>query len=1072
MRKLIIIILIVLLFVPLQAQIRKGIAITATKRIESVTPITLNSATSKKINKKNLSKKNIPKKIILPDTIYCTQTKKQDGWFSPLRSIPQEHTKHLNMVFMFTNRNEVGRWCKMEVINANGDYVTTGNFSPYILNIHSADTDSSANQEWVKRLKTACSYEFIADPSGEKILQERALDKDRNIIYIYSRTPIGIDSISGRERYIGTYKDCYGLLAEMRNDSNYTYGTSVMITADRYGNDSIVEFMDSKGNRKWNHNGVAKDCFVYDERGRIIKNQSRDEFGDLTIDNWGNSGMEYVWDKEDRILYTTCMNDKWKPIPMPSNSRSEQSGDAGIIRRNYKYDEYGRQIKEYYTDENGVADVNSYGVHRITIEYDNAGNVKEQRNLDKENKLTDGQWCAIWQAKYDNKGRQIELIVLNRDSLPNDRKGGIYKRVIKYNDKDEEILNEEYSIIDGAVKLTYKNEKTKDYIYILWDDGTSYIDSLDNKGRSIVTNYYDKDGMFDSTRTWARCITTYKDLPGKTIMTERYYDSNNRLSDFSEVDNGAIIIIEIDSLKLTRTRYVKDENENLKSCNIQNLSTDFNVILGQSDVNKYGIICRAGGSSGTRHFHADVLYPSKGNVFTSLIGKDEFGEPDYIDAGNYVYYYKRLKSKGYSVDYDENNNEIKNNDAFRTYFLPKVISIEVIDSMAYKLGLKDNDVVLLYGDYTADFDSIFSVGDFRAKWSLHSVLNDNKERRMVVFRVNPETMEYGLVEIPELKGNDKELGFIAHTRYLTKKQLNRIKDAIEANISSSTPFVAWSDFDKGNIYDGKNNIVVCFPDMIRSERQQPYPSQIGVPSILLATCMKELDLEWNSGLNIDELENILAKQSSNGPKQNMFLSTDIHSIDDICFQSKASVNLLGYSVNDSIYDLVMKQTKIAKKQMDKIKVKTTFDKKLLKGIWEISQVVNGALIKVQMDIKKGDLELMVGLNLEGEVAQGIEMKVNLAISSDARYSLSGNVMNFTNKKEFELNKCDIEFSGSGLVQYKQEKIEEIRTQFVEYFENWLKNIESNLLGSGSIYINDCNETTLIIEGGTELTRIN
>ena len=1053
---------------PLQAQIRKGIA---TKRIESVTTSTLNSSTSKKINKKNESKKNTPQKIILPDTVYCTQTKKQNGWFAPLRSIPKEHTKHLSMVYMFTNRNEAGRWTKMEVINAYGDYVTTENFSPYILDIGSADTDSSANQEWVERLKTACCYEFIADPSGEKILQERALDKDRNIIYVYSRTPIGIDSISGRERYIGTYKDCNGLLAEMRNDSNYTYGTSVMITADRNGNDSVVEFMDSKGMRKRNHNGVAKDCYVYDEKGRIIKNQSRDENGNLIIDNCGNCGMEYEWDKEDTIRYVTCMNDKWEPIPMPSNNRTEQSGGSGIIRYNYKYDEYGRQIEVYYTDENGVADVNSYGVYRITVEYDSHGNVIEQRNLDKENKLTDGQWCAICHAKYDSKGRLIEMTALNKDSLPFEKDGHWSKNVIRYNDKGEVVLNEYYSVINGAVKLTYKYEKTNERIYELGFDGTSYIDSLDNKGRSIVTIYYDKDGKLDSTRNWAKCITTYKDLPGKTIKTERYYDSNNRLCDFPEDNNGAISITEIDSLKFTRTLYVKDSNGILKSCNIQNFSNDSNVILGQSDVNKYGIICRAGGNSRVRHYHVDVLYTSNGNKLTSLIGKDEFDEPDYIDANDYVYYYSRLRSNGYSIDYDENNNEIKDYYTFRNYSLPKVISIEVVDSTAYRLGLKDNDVVLLYGDYTADLDSIYSVGDFRAKWSLHSVLNAHKERRMVVFRVDPETLEYGLVEIPELKGNDKELGFIAHTRYLTKKQLNRIKSAIDANISSSTPFVAWSDFDKGNIYDGENNIVVCFPDMFRSERQQPYPSQIGVPSILLATCMKELGLEWNSGVNLNEFENLISKQGSNGSMQYMFFSKDLQSIDDISFQSKASVNLLGYSVNDSIYDLVMKQTKIAKKQMDKIKVKTTFDKKLLNGKWQISQVANGVLIKMQMDIKKGQLGLLIEFNLEGEVTQGIEMKANMAISSDARCSLIGNVMNITKVKEFVQDKCDIEFSGPGLEEYKQEEIEELKMQFVEYFENGLKDMVSNLLGSGSIYINDCNETTLIIEGGTELTRI-
>ena len=236
--------------------------------------------------------------------------------------------------------------------------------------------------------------------------------------------------------------------------------------------------------------------------------------------------------------------------------------------------------------------------------------------------------------------------------------------------------------------------------------------------------------------------------------------------------------------------------------------------------------------------------------------------------------------------------------------------------------------------------------------------------------------------------------------------------------------------------------------------------------------MKEMGLEWNSEVNINELVNILSKHGNNGSKQYMFFSKDLQSIDDICVQNNVGVNLYLYSVNDSIFDIVMKQTKIAMKQMDNIKVKTTFDKKLLKGKWETFQVVDGGSMKMQMDIKKEKLGLMFEINLEGEVSQGIEMKANIAISLDTRYSLIGNVMNITYVKEPELINSVVEIIGPGLDKYEQEQIEELRTQFVEYFENGLKDMASNLLESESIYINDCNETTLVIDNGTELTRVN
>lgn len=60
-----------------------------------------------------------------------------------------------------------------------------------------------------------------------------------------------------KHTFVGSYKDSYGLPAEMRKDPTYSYGTLVKLTEDQWGNDSIVEYIDSKGKAKPNSDDAA-----------------------------------------------------------------------------------------------------------------------------------------------------------------------------------------------------------------------------------------------------------------------------------------------------------------------------------------------------------------------------------------------------------------------------------------------------------------------------------------------------------------------------------------------------------------------------------------------------------------------------------------------------------------------------------------------------------------------------------------------------------------------------------------------------------------------------------------------
>lgn len=799
------------------------------------------------------------------DTVYSTGTIKQQGWFAPKNIISKDAASHRIMSFRFTNRNKNGKWQKMEAINAYGDYFS-GAMKPYILK---NSDDSLANQEWAERIKTSCIYEFIADPTGKNIIQERAYDKDYNIVYAYSRTSIG--ERNGKKMFIGSYKDCYGLPAEMRPEEGFSYGTLVLITEDKWGNDSIIEYIDSKGVKKLNAELAEKEYFIYDKDANLIMQQSRDSVGNLIIDKCGNCGIQFAYDERGNVKTATFMDDKWQPMHLPNNPSAEEH--AGVQCIIFKYDEYDREIERKFVDINGNNEENAYGCHKIVCEYDDRGNMVKQNCYNIKGQLSPNTLAgvAVVNNTYDDKGRIKESVFLDKDQKPNGTQGYLSKRKKEYDAEDREILSEEYSAETGEEKLCYQMILKPDYIYTLGNDGSSRIDSLDSKGRTTFVGFYGADGKYIMFEGRAYERFTYFDQNGTTKQTHTNFDQNGIIVEASDFAKEETLV---DSVSWTKTIWRYDRNNLLTDVYIHRYTPNFEKIISQEDANRFGNITRCGGNASVRYYKGNVMYNQKRNNFTHLYGVDEFGEPDYITSSYVTYYYS--KSGKY---YDTNNQEISDYGALKDS-LSKVMTIEVTDSSAYALGLRDNDIILAYGDYAVDLDSIVSYLKFKQEWTIRSVVDATKEKRMVVFRITDASKnEYGLYEIKGLKGTCSELGFLPHIRYLTDKQLNRIKSSVEKEINSQNPIVTYNDLKKINNKGGSHYVLLAYREMYRSVRNKPYPKQVTDPSILLGTCIKDRNLKWTKedGSSSESFETMLASRKANAakyPRQDFFMTTD------------------------------------------------------------------------------------------------------------------------------------------------------------------------------------------------------
>lgn len=844
--------------------------------------------------------------VVKEDTVYSFHTLKRHGWFEPLGLLTKEQVKHRNYSIMFTGKKENGHWTKMEFVNAYGKHVP-GKFTPYIAKIGSVK-DSMVNNAWEEKLNGACIYEFIADPSGKNIIQERAFDKNYNLLYAFSKIPVGSN------KFIGSYKDINGLPAEMRNERGYKYGTLALITEDDYGYENRVEYIDAQGNNKPNADGAFAEIYEYDRTGNLKMQYSVDSLGNNVKDNWGNCALIHDYRKNHTLKSTMCTDETLSPMRMPSPESGDKTGTIKIL---FTYDKFLRLETQVFVNDKNEKDINAYGCHKIVHEYDRFGNMISAVGYDAEGKLAamDASGTAKSLFRYDDNGNISEILFLDKYDNPVATDGYMFKIDYEYDGKDDLVMEKRWTKKAGKDKILtlyeirdypeYNEEKTT------WPYGLTRVVRKDKRNREILDAYYNEDGSpaLNNEKTWSYKITQYSDKKNMSESISSFCDVDGNLSQSGSLEFNRAITVR-DSIS-KREFYKNFKNDELVHTFSKKFNDDFSKAIEQSDNNAFGKIARAGGASGVRFYNAKVKWTPFNDV-SYIVCEDEFGEPDYLSAADgTICYYRRTTSQG-SLSMSVENEVVDAFDNLKMQnILPKVMSVEVIDSVAYNMGLRDNDVILIYGDYSVNLEEIPSLDNFRKDWAIASVLESNKPSRMVVFRVEDgKNNKYGLVGINNLKGRLSELGIIAHIRYLTERQKNRILSSIEADMASANPVVTSDDFEI-TASDADNYVVYSFPEMYRPYREKRYTKNVIDPAILLGASVREDDLYWTleDGSNTKAFEDMLTsrgRQKLSYPVMDIYVTPDLKEIKHLSF-SEQGINARWFDakVSDETYTALL-----------------------------------------------------------------------------------------------------------------------------------------------------------------------
>lgn len=808
---------------------------------------------AKKVEKPKTSTPQVEEKKF-PDTVYCRNTSKQHGWYKPQFIVDKQNIDKYDYLIRLTCPLSDGKYTVLEEMNGFGEFCETTHFQPYILSLDNR-FDSTGNSGWQQFLRGACRYEIIPDPSQQQVVQERAFDRDHNILYTFSITPIGDN------KFVGAYRDMRGFPAEMRYDPSYAYGTLVELTRDRWGNDSIIKITDAKGVAKPNKDDAYATQLVCDSLGRMLSMLSLDEDGKYMIDNSGNCGNLYTYyDSISPYLMRKIINVDANLQPMMFFSLLDVA-EKGTYMQECQYDRLGRDSVVTFYDAEGRPSQNIYGAHKIFMKKDAHGNnISTQGfSLKGEPAVFNAGGVAKILWEYDSMGRNTSMSAYDKNGnlamLP----------TMPFALAQAEFIdsigtkNEYYWSIDrdGNKYLASYTKTTPHRVEnkMMYNNYLT-VDSLDDKGHIVLRSIYLDGKLKNGLAGWAITKDDFYEGEDSRSFIETFYDENQEQV---VLPNGIyrIVLKEINDT----INWGRSENKDgiVMTSFLQRVDSTGSY-QWQMDANAFGIPCRNGGDNLSLYYK---IYSPQSNIGInrSFIAKDEFGEPDYVFSSTGTYYFQNqdrtsyLYGLQYGNNYDENGDEITDLQAFVNH-QAKAVSVEVIDQKGYDKGFKDNDLIIKLGD---DLNLMGEDTDFAwtyGRWAKLAVLNAPNEYSAVVYRIDPETLESSLVKIDNLKGPLSDNGVLTHRRILTHKQMDRIFSTVWDNVASENPYVSVDDFDF-KVEDDTHNVVVCYPYSFRGWRSLPYQKEIVDPAILIAMASPRTGEIWKFDDDAQELVRML-----------------------------------------------------------------------------------------------------------------------------------------------------------------------------------------------------------------------
>lgn len=805
--------------------------------------------------------------------LYSKLVKRYGRWEGYGKPISKDFASHLDCYYRLTFLNDNKYPSRMEAYDGYHHLTTNHNIGTYLVNQNS-ETDKGADSIWVEMLKNVCQWDFVYNEKND-IVMERAFDKDSTMVYTYHPSKIG-------SKTAGTFTDAWGMPARLRSDSTGG-GNVVYISYDKNGFESLLEFMDKDGFRQTNKDGAYMTRKTYTKNGLQISDASCNIVGELMIDNFGNSGWTAEYNNNEDSVFSIYRDDKWEPIRINNNRDPFHNN---VIKTLQRYDEYGRAVEYSFWDLENRPDTNSIGIHAIRYKYNTRGrqilmtyhDINGNLCINKQNGI------AGWENGFDDAGRILYTRTFDEHSQLANFGNNCCSRYF-YN-KHGDIIERYDSVIVGQdIKLQYssiiykptkeglKKLKTEDVVPLnhteirRWydEDLQIYIEN-DSKGRNTLWKYSNLSGQPVNHKEDMYCcdINEYIDKDTIIINTETYLDEQGKLT-YRQGNDWAKEISIIHNKNGIDTyrdvfRYDKDTVLFYSYRLIYNHEGD---VIAQMTLNRYGIPARTA-VDGAIYYKTDVERTYKGD-YSAFIAKNEFNEPSYFykNYNSAVCHYSNFVNDVESF-YDEHGNLINDMAEFRDS-ISAVMTIIITDSVGYKLGLKDNDVIVKYGNWVSDLNlqKTASQNAFYVEM-IDKALSD---KNILLLRHFPDEGRSEVVNISLPQGNIEELGFFPQLTYYTSKETERYKHAVQEYLERENI----TELSGIKEEQGSHTAIIRIPKWVgrNTPTMGNLQSHIYNPGFVLSFAHYEVESDniiaheyWNFGMSIDTLKTMFKQEQA------------------------------------------------------------------------------------------------------------------------------------------------------------------------------------------------------------------
>ena len=805
--------------------------------------------------------------------LYSKLVKRYGRWEGYGKPISKEFASHLDCYYSLTFTNGSKYPSRMEAYDGYHNLTTNHNIGTYLVNQNN-DTDKGADSVWVEMLKNVCQWDFIYNEKND-IIMERAFDKDNTMVYTYHPIKIGLKTA-------GTFTDAWGMPAKLRSDS-IGGGNVVYISYDKNGFESLLEFMDKDGFRQTNKDGAYMTRKTYTNNGLQISDASCNITGELMIDNFGNSGWSAEYNINEDSVFSIYRDNKWEPIRITNNRDPFHNN---VVKTLQRYDEYGRVVEYSFWDLENKPDTNSIGIHAVKYKYNTRGRqtLMTYHDINGDMCVNRQNGIAGWKNTFDDSGRILYTKTFDQYGNLVNVGGSCCSRYV-YNKSGDVIERYDSIALVKDVKLQYSSIVYKqtnkgidkinsdekiplNHVEIRrwYDEDLQIFIEYDSKGRNTLWKYSTLKGdpIIHQDDLYCSNINEYIDKDTIIINTETYLDEKGKLTYRKGNDWAKEISIlhHINGINTYQDVFRYDKDTTLFYSYRLIYDADGEVIA-QMSLNRYGIPARTA-VDGAIYYRTDVARTYKGD-YSAFVAKNEFNEPSYYykNYNSAVCYYNNFVNDTESF-YDERGNLIDDMDRFKDS-ISAVMTIIVTDSVGYKLGLKDNDVIVKYGNWVSDLHLQRTASQNALYVEMIDKALSNKT--MLLLRHYPGEGRSEIVNINLPQGNIEELGFFPQLTYYTTKESERYELAVQDYLKRER----LSRLSGIKEEQGSHTALIRIPKWVG--RNTPTMgnslSHIYNPGFVLSLAHYEVETDniiahqyWNFGMNIDTLQTLFKQEQA------------------------------------------------------------------------------------------------------------------------------------------------------------------------------------------------------------------